>query len=69
MGRHWAWPDNTTPDMVPPAHITRWLGASAGVTVDRAQRWLEPYAQQLESKQWYSHTAQAACTQAAAKSV
>ena len=67
MGRHWAWPDDTTPDTVPLEHITCWLWTSAGVTADRAQRWLEPYAQCLESGQWHSRTTQEARAQAAAK--
>ena len=67
MGRHWAWPDNTTPDAVPLERIAHWLWTSAGVTADRAQHWLEPYTQHLESGQWHSHTAQEARAQAAAK--
>ena len=54
MGRHWAWPNDTTPDVVPLECITRWLWTSASVTADRAQHWLEPYAQCLESGQWHS---------------
>ena len=69
MGRHWAWPDDTTLDAVPPKHITCWLWTSAGVTANRAQRWLEPYTQCLELGQWHSHTAQEARTQVAAKLV
>ena len=56
MGRHWAWPDDTTPDAVPQERIAHWLWTSAGVTADRAQCWLEPYAQHLESGQWHSRT-------------
>ena len=67
MGRRWAWPDDTTPDAVPPEHITCWLWTSAGVTTDRAQHWLEPYTQRLESGQWHSRTALEACAQAVAK--
>ena len=54
MGRHWAWPDDTTPDVVPPECITHWLWTSAGVTTERAQHWLEPYAQCLKMGQWHS---------------
>ena len=60
MGRHWAWPDDTTPDMVPPDRVAHWLATSAGVTADRAQRWLEPYAQCLKLGQWHSQTTLAA---------
>ena len=67
MGRRWAWPDDTTPDMVPPECVTCWLWTSAGVTTNRAQHWLEPYAQRLKSVQWHSRTALEACAQAAAK--
>ena len=67
MGRRWAWPNDTTPDAVPPERIARWLWTSAGITADRAQRWLEPYAQRLESGQWHSRTALEACARAAAK--
>jgi len=56
MGRHWAWPDDTTPNVVTADRITCWLGASAGMTINRAQQWLELYAQQFESRQWFSHT-------------
>ena len=69
MGRRWAWPDDTTPDVVTADRITRWLGASAGVMINRAQRWLEPYAQWFESWQWFSHTARAARARAAARTV
>ena len=48
MGRHWAWPNDTTPDAVPLERITCWLWTSASVTADRAQRWLEPYAKCLK---------------------
>ena len=65
--RSWAWPNNTTPDAVPPECIARWLWTSAGVTADRAQRWLEPYAQHLESGQWHSRTTLEARAQAVAK--
>ena len=67
MGRHWAWPDNTTPNAVPPECITCWLWTSAGVRADRAQHWLKPYTQCLESGQWHSRTSQEACTRVAAK--
>ena len=53
-GRCWAWPNDTTPNAVPPECITCWLWTSAGVTTNRAQRWLEPYAQRLKSGQWHS---------------
>ena len=33
-GRRWAWPNDTTPDAVPPERIARWLWTSAGVTAD-----------------------------------
>ena len=42
---------------------------SASITANRAQQWLEPYAQCLELGQWHSHTALAACTRGAAKQV
>ena len=57
MGRCWAWPDNTTPDMVPLERIGRWLWTSASITANRAQRWLETYAQCLKSGQWHSQIA------------
>ena len=66
-GRRWAWPNDTTPNAVPPERIAHWLWTSAGVTADRAQRWLEPYTQRLESGQWHSRTTLEACAQAAAK--
>ena len=66
-GRCWAWPNDTTPDVVPPEHIARWLWTSAGITTDRAWHWLEPYAQHLESGQWHSRTALEARAWAAAK--
>ena len=43
--------------MVPPERIACWLWTSAGVTAERAQHWLEPYTQCLESGQWHSQTA------------
>ena len=67
MGRRWAWPDDTTPDAVPLECIAHWLWTSAGVTADRAQHWLEPYVQCLESGQWHSRTALEARAWAAAK--
>ena len=66
-GRCWAWPNDTTPNAVPLECITHWLWTSAGVTTDRAQCWLEPYAQCLESGQWHSRTALEACARAVAK--
>ena len=66
-GRRWAWPNDTTPNVVPPEHIACWLWTSAGVTADRAQHWLEPYARRLESGQWHSRTALEAHAWAAAK--
>ena len=47
LGRCWAWPNDTTPDAVPPERIACWLATSAGITANRAQCWLEPYAQCL----------------------
>ena len=67
MGRCCAWPNDTTTNAVPPERITCWLWTSAGVTADRAQHWLEPYAQCLESGQWHSRTALEAHAQVAAK--
>ena len=66
-GRCWAWPDDTTPNAVPLEPITRWLWPSAGITADRAQHWLEPYAQHLESGQRHSRTSLEARPWAAAK--
>ena len=67
MGRRCAWPDDTTLDAVPPERIACWLWTSAGVTANRAQRWLEPYTQHLKLGQWHSRTAQEARTWAVAK--
>ena len=53
--------------MVPLEHIAHWLWTSAGITADRAQRWLEPYTRCLESGQWHSQTALEAHAQVAAK--
>ena len=60
MGRHWAWTNDTTPNVVPLEHVAHWLATSASVTTDRAQHWLEHYTQCLESGQWHSCTALAA---------
>ena len=68
-GRCWAWPSDTTPYAVPPECIACWLWTSAGITTDRAQCWLEPYAKCLESGQWDSRTALEAHAQMAAKPV
>ena len=54
MGRHWAWPNDTIPNMDPPEHVAYWLWTSARITANRAQCWLEPYAQCLEMGQWHS---------------
>ena len=69
MGRHWPWPNDTTPDMVPPECIAHWLWTSASITADRAQRWLEPYTQCLKTGQWHSRTTLEAHAQAVAKQV
>ena len=60
MGRHWAWPDDTSPDTVPLECIACWLWTSASITANRAQCWLEPYAQRLKLGQWHSCTTQEA---------
>ena len=67
VGRRWAWPNDTTPNVVPPERIACWLWTSAGVTADRAQCWLEPYTQLLELGQWHRQTALEARARAVAK--
>ena len=57
MSRHWAWLDNTTPNVVPLECIACWLWTSAGITADRAQCNSVGWSPTPNASNWGSGTA------------
>ena len=67
IGVRWKWASEGDTVKDTPARISRWLGTIAGVTPDRAQDWLEPYARWLDTGLIHSPTAREAQNRASAK--